>query len=58
MRKLFDFKCSDCEHKHEHFVNDDEILECPQCQSKNYKKLAGCGGFKFNGGGYYCTDFK
>lgn len=58
MRKLFDFKCEQCEHKQEHFVDSNDTLECPKCQSQNYKKTPGVGGFKFNGGGYYCTDFK
>lgn len=58
MRKLFDFYCQQCKNKQEHLVRDNDVLECPKCGSKEYKKVGGSGSFNLKGGGYYVTDFK
>lgn len=39
MYKLFDFKCNKCNAVFEELVEDNEIPVCPECHSKNCKKL-------------------
>lgn len=38
---LFDFKCSECAFKKEHFIasGSAKILLCPKCNSAKYKRL-------------------
>ena len=57
---LFDFECSSCKCNFEKLINSNIKPECPQCGSTEgvTKLLSKPSGFKFNGNGYYCTDFK
>ena len=39
---LFNFRCKDCSHYQEHFVNNpDKKKSCPQCSSSEYTKQVG-----------------
>lgn len=59
MRMMFDFKCTACDNKFEKLVDSSVVdIECPLCGSIATKELSSPGAFKFNGSGYYCTDFK
>ena len=57
---IFDFQCYTCGHTTEKIVKSDVVvLDCPQCDTGVMEKqVAAPGGFKFNGKGFYETDFK
>lgn len=57
---LFDFKCDTCDVVFDKIVkNSEEKPQCPKCSSFNCTKLLSApGSLKFNGKGFYCTDFK
>ena len=39
MRKMWDFRCSSCEHVWERLVRDDETPSCPECGSPSARVL-------------------
>ena len=39
MKRLFDFKCMNCEHTYEVFIHWDDLVKCPRCGTENQKKL-------------------
>lgn len=56
----YDYKCSDCNYKFEHFqpMSSNPLTECPQCKG-NLKRIIGTGsGAIFKGSGFYQTDYK
>ena len=56
---IFDFICSDCGNEFEKIVPAATAdLECPQCGAVAEKQIAAPAKPKFNGSGFYETDFK
>lgn len=58
---LYQFECASCNHKEEIFKKMSEyniLINCPKCNKKEFKKSFTPLSFKFNGDGFYCTDFK
>ena len=56
----YDYICSDCDYKFEHFqsMSDEPIRVCPNCEGR-VRRLIGSGtGLIFKGSGYYLTDYK
>ena len=56
----YDYICSDCDYKFEHFqsMSDEPIRVCPSCGGR-VRRLIGSGtGLIFKGSGYYLTDYK
>lgn len=41
--RIDDYKCEDCGHEEELLLDKEEIPECPQCKSKNVKRLLSVG---------------
>jgi putative FmdB family regulatory protein len=57
----YDYKCQKCEGVFETIqgINDPHFTKCPACGKEALKRLIGTGGvLKFNGTGFYETDFK
>lgn len=59
---LYSYKCPHCglEEDIQHPMNipKEELPVCAQCSTLLDKQITAPRGFKFNGGGYYETDFK
>ncbi len=57
---IYEYQCENCSHKFEAIqkMSDAPLQECPECHTKNLKKLISAAGFRLKGGGWYETDFK
>jgi len=55
---LFDFHCKECGHEFERIAKSDAKVECPKCGAGADKKMSAPARPKFNGSGFYETDFK
>lgn len=56
---LFDFKCDVCGAVFEKICSSSTVThECPKCGESAQKQVCAPGGFKFNGSGFYITDYK
>ena len=57
---IYEYKCQSCGHELEAIqkVNDDPLLDCPDCQKSALKKMVSAAAFRLSGGGWYETDFK
>ncbi len=56
---IFDFKCRECGVEKEMIVSSStSTVECKSCGGIMYKQVSSPGGFKFNGKGFYATDYK
>lgn len=56
---IFDFKCVECDTSKEAIVKTNvETIECPKCGALMKKQVSATSGIKFNGTGFYATDFK
>lgn len=55
----YEYRCS-AGHEFELFqnMNDESVLECPQCGAKSERLLSGGAGFIFKGEGFYITDYR
>ena len=57
----YDYECSACEHRFEHFqkITDDPLVVCPKCKRKKLIRLFGTGAaVVFKGSGFYQTDYR
>jgi len=57
---IYEYECKACGHRFEAIqkISDDPLVDCPECQKKELKKLISAAGFRLKGGGWYETDFK
>jgi putative FmdB family regulatory protein len=57
---FYEYRCEACGHELEALqkVNDEPLLDCPECGRPALKKLMSAAGFRLKGGGWYETDFK
>ena len=57
----YEYECPDCGHAFELFQSMTAKVKrtCPECGSRNLKRLIGTGGaVLFKGGGFYETDYR
>jgi len=56
----YDYICTDCNYKFEHFqsMSDEPIRICPKCGGRVRRLISGGTGLIFKGSGYYLTDYK
>lgn len=57
----YDYECSACQHRFEHFqkITDDPLAVCPKCKRKKLIRLFGTGAaVVFKGSGFYQTDYR
>lgn len=57
---IYEYQCESCNHKFEAIqrVSDPPLVDCPQCNKAQLKKLISAAGFRLKGSGWYETDFK
>jgi len=61
MKRMFEFKCNDCDSIFTKLIDDTikEGVECKQCQSTDTMRIiSATKGFQFKGSGFYETDYK
>ena len=56
----YEYECRDCGHAFERFqgINEDPIVECPECLGKVRRLISSGGGLVFKGPGFYATDYR
>ena len=56
----YTYRCKDCEIEFEYFqgINDEHLQECEECGGELIRLLGKGSGIKFNGTGFYETDYK
>jgi putative FmdB family regulatory protein len=56
----YEYECRHCGHAFERFqgINEDPIVECPECQGKVRRLISSGGGLVFKGPGFYATDYR
>lgn len=57
---IYEYECKACGHRMEAIqkISDNPLMDCPECQKPELKKLISAAGFRLKGGGWYETDFK
>lgn len=57
---IYEYRCNGCGHELESIqkISDSPLIDCPECQKPELKKLLSAPGFRLKGGGWYETDFK
>ena len=55
---LYKYECQDCQHQFREIVFDKgKEVKCPECLSSNVKRQIGRPSIRFNGKGFYKTDY-
>lgn len=57
---IYEYECKACGHRQEAIqkMSDDPLVDCPECNKPELKKLISAAAFRLKGGGWYETDFK
>lgn len=57
---IYEYECQACEHKFDKLqkLSDTALVDCPECDQPELKKLVSAAGFRLKGAGWYETDFK
>lgn len=57
---FYEYACESCGHELEELqkINDDALVDCPECNKPKLRKLVSAAAFKLTGTGWYETDFK
>ena len=57
---IYEYACKSCEHTLDALqkMNDDPLVECPECGEASLKRLISAPRFRLKGEGWYETDFK
>lgn len=57
---IYEYACQKCGHALDALqkMNDEPLVECPECGEPALKKLISAPNFRLKGGGWYETDFK
>lgn len=57
---IYEYECQSCGHKKEALqkISDVPLVDCPECNKPDLKKMISAAGFRLKGGGWYETDFK
>jgi putative FmdB family regulatory protein len=57
---IYEYQCKACGHNLEALqgMNDEPLLECPECHKHTLAKLVSASSFQLKGTGWYATDFK
>ncbi len=57
---IYEYQCQACEHKFDKLqkISADPLVDCPECEKPELKKLVSAAGFRLKGAGWYETDFK
>ena len=57
---IYEYRCESCEHRLEKLqkMSEGDLVDCPECQRPELKRLVSAAAFRLKGGGCYETDFK
>ena len=57
---IYEYACKKCDHTLDALqkMNDDPLLDCPECGEPALKRLLSAPRFRLKGKGWYETDFK
>jgi putative FmdB family regulatory protein len=57
---IYEYQCQACDHEFEALqkMSEDQLIQCPECQKPELKKLISASGFRLKGSGWYESDFK
>lgn len=57
---IYEYACKSCSHRLDALqkMNDDPLVECPECGEAALKRLLSAPRFRLKGEGWYETDFK
>jgi putative FmdB family regulatory protein len=56
----YEYQCRACGHRVDAFqrMSDAPLVDCPQCEKPELKRLVSAAAFQLKGNGWYQTDFK
>lgn len=57
---IYEYRCESCDHRLEKLqkMSEGDLVDCPECQRPELKRLVSAAGFRLKGSGWYETDFK
>ena len=57
---IYEYQCQSCGCDIEKLqrINDEPLVDCPECGKPELRRLVSAAGFRLKGGGWYETDFK
>jgi putative FmdB family regulatory protein len=57
---IYEYQCQSCSHELEKLqkMNEEILVDCPECEQPALKKLVSAAAFRLKGSGWYETDFK
>lgn len=57
---IYEYACKKCGHRLDALqkMNDDPLIDCPECNEAQLKRLLSAPRFRLKGKGWYETDFK
>lgn len=57
---IYEYACKNCGHSLDALqkMNDDPLVDCPQCEEAQLKRMLSAPRFRLKGKGWYETDFK
>ena len=57
---IYEYQCQSCDHELEKLqkISDDMLVDCPECEQPELKRLISAAAFRLKGSGWYETDFK
>ena len=57
---IYEYACKKCDHRLDALqkMNDDRLVDCPECGEAALKRLISAPKFRLKGKGWYETDFK
>jgi putative FmdB family regulatory protein len=57
---IYEYQCQSCDLELEKLqkMSDDTLVDCPECEQPELKRLISAAAFRLKGSGWYETDFK
>lgn len=57
---IYEYACKNCGHTLDELqkISDDPLVDCPECEQPQLKRLLSAPRFRLKGAGWYETDFK
>lgn len=57
---IYEYRCESCDHRLEKLqkMSEGDLVDCPECERPELKRLVSAAAFRLKGSGWYETDFK
>lgn len=57
---IYEYRCQSCDHELEKLqkMSEGNLVDCPECEKPELKRLVSAAAFRLKGSGWYETDFK